>query len=332
MFQSATLKLTAWYVGIIMIISVCFSLAIFQISRNEVDNRLSRYQGIVEHQFPSFTDQDSLRFDESARASLSLALRLVYLNIGVLLAASVASYFLARRTLKPVEEAHETEVRFVSDASHELRTPLAIMKSELELALRDSSITKSELKEILVSNLEEVNNLSALSETLLMMAKLDQDVTTSPADAAELAHQAIERMKQPDGRITIHSSGKATVVANKDLLREAIVILLDNAIKYSPARSTVRVRVGARKSEVIIVVENDGDGIAESDLDHIFDRFYRADRSRTSHESSKGLGLGLSLAKQIIDLHNGHITATSGVNQTTTFSISLPKANPIKKL
>lgn len=325
MFRSATLKLTAWYVGIIMLISLGFSLAIFQISRSEVDSRLSRYQVLIHDQFPYFSDENNLRDDESARASLSLAIRLIYLNIGVLIIGTAASYILARRTLKPVEKAHEAEARFVSDASHELRTPLAIMKSELEMTLRDKNATKAELREILASNLEEVNNLTNMSETLLKMAKLEQKIPMSSVDIAALTSDVISRLKQPAKRISFHPTKAIKLTANSDLLQEVIMILIDNALKYSPASSTVVVQLKSSREAINLSVENQGKGINEHDLDHIFDRFYRADRSRTAHDDHKGLGLGLSLAKQIVELHNGYITVSSGHNQPTTFTISLPK-------
>lgn len=325
MFRSATLKLTAWYAGILMLISLGFSLIIFQISSSEIDNRLTRFQGLIQSSLTNPLDEERWRLNEALNGSWSLAIQLIYLNIGVLVIGTTASYFLARRTLKPVEEAHEAEMRFVSDASHELRTPLAIMKSEIEMTLRDPNSTKQELREILQSNLEEVNNLSAMSETLLKMAKLDSDVPMKPIRIKPLVIDVCQRFKQPTTRLQLINTDGALVNANRQLLAEALVIIIDNALKYSPETSTVKVSTKLTANEIAISVENEGEGIKPEDLEHVFDRFYRADPSRTTHQNKKGFGLGLSLAKQISMLHGGYITASSAPKENTIFTIFLPR-------
>jgi two-component system sensor histidine kinase CiaH len=348
MFQSATIKLTAWYAGILMLISILFSIAIYQISLAEVNARITRFQDLVQTQTGqatvnsdgSLTIQSQLdpngqfRQEENHEASIALLIRLAYINLVVLAVGSLASYLLARRTLRPVEEAHIAQTRFVSDTSHELRTPLAVMKSELEVSLRDPALTKKELRDVLKSNLEEVDNLARMSETLLAMSRMDtKKLPKQVLDLRLVVKEAMSRFKQPSSRLTL--SGKpAYVIGNQPSLTELFMILIDNALKYSPAKSQVLITVGAKGTNAEVSITNDGDGIDAKALDHIFDRFYRADSSRTNSDQ-KGFGLGLAIAKQIADMHGAEITASSAPKEPTTFTyrqskISRPK-NPLLK-
>jgi signal transduction histidine kinase len=186
MFQSATLKLTAWYLTILMVISITFSIVIYQLNYREVSFRLESLQHSLIDGFNipaplnsyfsrDFNGLDSMLLQESSKASSQMILSLFYINVAVLVAGGLGAYFLARRTLRPLEEAHEAQSRFTSDASHELRTPLAAMKTELEVNLRDPNLQIDEARELLNSNLEEVNNLIELSEMLLKLSRLDHD-------------------------------------------------------------------------------------------------------------------------------------------------------------
>ncbi len=164
MFHSATLKLTGWYLLILVAVSLIFSFIIYGVASSEVDNRLENLQERIERDatatLPSGYDFGSLRNVQAHQAEFNLFTSLLYINILFLVVGATASYFMARRTLAPIEESHEAQSRFTSDASHELRTPLAVMRTELEVALRDSKLSKQEMKELLTSNLEEVTKLS----------------------------------------------------------------------------------------------------------------------------------------------------------------------------
>lgn len=309
-----------------MTISILFSVAIYQISVTEVGSRLERLQGFIQNRALEYErppiDSLSFRTAEQAEASSHLIQRLVLINIAVLAIGLGGGYFLARRTLRPVEEAHDTQVRFVSDTSHELRTPLAVMKSEIEVTLRDKNTTNAELKETLRSNLEEVNNLAKLAETLLAIARGDHEkLQKAPIYLDNVVRAAAGRFKQPDTRLHINHSTKTKVFAHEASLVELVCILIDNALRYSPSDSTVHIAVFEKSGKAHIQVSNEGEGIDEQAMDHIFDRFYRGDLSRSS-SNEKGFGLGLALAKQISDLHGGEITATSAPKQTTTFTYS----------
>lgn len=334
MFHSATLKLTGWYLLILMTISIIFSVVIFNIASNELSNRLDQLQLRFERntfvvpydggisRSPSYTE---FRNDEKAHAQASLFVSLFYVNLLILVGGGAGSYILARRTLRDLESAHDAQSRFTSDASHELRTPLAAMKSEIEVILRDKNISKQELRAALASNLEEVDKLTNLSQMLLHLARSEHsDLDKTGVDLASTVADVVHRYDRAGTRVQVKAGDKLPLVeANPSSIEELITILIDNALKYSPADSLVSVRLARRSGKVAFEVTNTGPGIKADDLPHIFDRFYRADSSRTGGQKS-GFGLGLALAKKIVEIHNGELTASSAPGHATTFIVLLP--------
>lgn len=322
MFRSATQKLTVWYASIIVVISLLFSVVIYSIASSEVGTRIESIQK------PLYFD-DRVRFEIIRNAQVreaegNLVASLIFTNLCIWVAGAVGSYYLAKRTLRPIQVAHEAQSRFTSDASHELRTPLASMKTELEVALRDPKLTKDEMRELLESNLEEVDKLTSLSQTLLQLSRLDHEHIARERVALDSTTKAIiDRFNKVENRIHLTKSGRLYVKANQSNVEQLLTILIDNALKYSPEKSTVTIAVIKRKHMAGFAVTNKGDGIPADKLPHIFDRFYRADTSRTSGSRS-GFGLGLSLAKKIVELHGGELTVTSAIDQETTFRVLLP--------
>lgn len=327
MFQSATFKLTTWYAAIIIVISLLFSILIYILASSAITTQLDAYLEDAT-KYPYVINQAPLEYLHDLqirRAEGTLVGSLAITNLVIWLAGGIGSYYLAKRTLRPIEEAHEAQSRFTSDASHELRTPLASMKVELEVALRDKNLPKEEMRELLQSNLEEVNKLTKLSQTLLQLSQLDHsNITKESVVLADAAKAVINRFNA-DTRINFSASSKIpNVFANELNVEELLTILIDNALKYSPPKSKVYIRLIKQKSMAGFEVRNEGDGIAPDVLPHIFDRFYRADQSRTN-SSKKGYGLGLSLAKKIVELHSGELTVTSAPGQETIFRVLLPK-------
>jgi signal transduction histidine kinase len=269
--------------------------------------------------------QEAFRISETDEAAHKIILGLIYANLLVLVGGGVGSFLMARRALKPIEEAHEAQSRFTSDASHELRTPLAAMKAEIEVTLRDTASSKSELREVLSSNLEEIEKLSRLAEMLLNLSRLDHDkLERTAVNIPALTKEVIRMYNQPSSRITVSSPKSIpAVVGNKSAIHELLSILIDNALKYSPADSLIAVTISKHSKSVRFEITNTGPGIAAAKLPHIFDRFYRGDTSRT-HSASKGYGLGLSLAKKIVELHDGELSVTSTPNAATIFTVLLP--------
>lgn len=327
-FNSATLRLTAWYILILFCISLLFSIMVYQISIGEIERRLTRYQDqswtlIQPSPRISMSIPDRIRSAEIADSKRAVISMLVYINILVLGLGGSISYLFARRTLRPIEEAHEAQSRFVSDASHELRTPLTTMTTELEVALQDPSLKKEEMRSILASNLEEVQHLNKLSNTLLALSTGNRtSLPQEPFNIVSSVENVTKRFNEPLSRITIHTPKKTPqVIGNQASIEELLAILIENALKYSPSDSTITVIVSGQSHKLLLRVINSGQGISEEHLPHIFDRFYRADGARTGNN---GYGLGLALARQISDIHGANLTAASTPNVSTEFSFSLP--------
>ena len=322
MFRSATFKLTSWYLAIIIAVSLLFSVVIYVIASNELMARIDDWQATPYYR----TNKSSflvLREQQIHQAEANLIVSLTFANITIWTIGGFGSYYLARKTLRPIEEAHEAQSRFTSDASHELRTPLASMKTEIEVALRDSNLSKTEMRELLSSNLEEVNKLTKLSHTLLQLSRLDHaNIKRQKVSLFATMQNVIGRFDRKRGRVKIQGSGLFYVLANQASLEELLTILLDNALKYSPSDSPVDIAFISKKQMSGFEIRNSGDGIPMEALPHIFERFYRVDSSR-SHTNKHGYGLGLSLAKKIVELHNGELSVTSGLGADTTFRVLL---------
>lgn len=331
MFRSATFKLTVWYLGIIMLICLGFSLALYQVTTGELNRGLHHESDRISRQYPIFQNDPALRpdlnFDSSARRILW---RLVGFNAVVLVGAGFASYWLARRTLEPIQEAHEQQKRFTADVSHELRTPLTALRMESEVALLNKKNDEAALRETIASNLEEVTKIEVLINSLLRLTRLESDVLQqqfTPLRISKLVEEALDHVQPLAGakNITIDTSSvtDATVNGDHDSLVQLLVILLDNAIKYSPRDSTITINAKPEGDHVSISVADKGIGIKKEALDHVFDRFYRADTSRAKVHT-EGYGLGLSIAQMITDLHHGTITLRSRAGHGTTATVTLP--------
>jgi heavy metal sensor kinase len=218
--------------------------------------------------------------------------------------------------------------RFTSDASHELRTPLTCMRSEVEVALQDSR-TPEEYREVLGSILEEVDRLTRLSDSLLTLAKLDAghiSLNLEPVDIAALLAEAADRIRvQAEAKgITLdvrNASVNCKVQGDARLLEQVLLNLLDNAIKYGG--QVIDARARATGGEVRVTIRDSGSGIPAEHLDHLFERFYRVDKSRSRELG--GAGLGLSLARHFVELHGGRIEVRSEKEKGTTFEVIVPE-------
>ncbi|MCL5795586.1 MAG: HAMP domain-containing histidine kinase [Patescibacteria group bacterium] len=320
-----------------MLISTIFSVAIYNISFNEIDRGLSRQtitiRGLPLNDFfnQGLQNLENMRADQLRESKSHLITNLVYFNILILILSSVTSYFWARKTMKPIEEAMLAQNPFTADASHELRTPLTAMKSEIEVNLRDKKLNLNTAKKLLASNLEEISKLESLSNALLKLARYEERPKTqfSKISLSDVVAEAYEKLE----KIATHKSIKFKnnlqniyVIGDRESLVELFIIFIDNAIKYSPKSAIVNIDIVKEGSWVIIKIKDRGIGIKSSDLPYIFNRFYRADSSR-SKEKIQGYGLGLSIAKQIVDLHNGTIGVFSKPGKGTEFRIKIPIKN-----
>jgi signal transduction histidine kinase len=332
MFTSATLKLTSWYLIILIVISVLFSFIIFELSTSEISSRLERLQIRVEGSdrtvtLPGPLTLTDIRVDQTEEAKASIFIGLLYMNLAVIGIGGVGSFILARATLRPIEEAHEAQSRFTSDASHELRTPLAVMKSEIQVALRDTDMSDTDYRALLESNLEEVDKLTQLSQSLLELSRLEYGTIEryDKVDVIRLIRDAAKRLGVL-GRLKFDTPDHPALIdANQPTLSELFMILIDNAAKYSTPDSPIAIKITSNGRYCRVTITNDGPGIAKSDLQQVFERFYRGETSRSKHDKADGYGLGLSLAKKIVTLHEGAISAASAPGKTTSFSVQLPQ-------
>ena len=223
----------------------------------------------------------------------------------------------------------EEQKRFIGDASHELRTPLTALKSMLEVSLRDKKITLPEAKSIISDSLEETDKLTSLSNSLLELARLNGDTKKLVREKLLVKDLVADSFKQITLRaqaknISITSRTNSTqVFGNREKLVETLIILLDNALKYSPSGSQINISAQTIKNTALIKVSDHGAGISSSDLPHIFERFYRADIAR-SKNNKDGFGLGLSIAQKIIEEHKGKIEVKSKLGQGSEFKVTLP--------
>lgn len=312
-----------------MAISFIFSIAIYTRIDTEF-NRFERVQtrfeeDIEQRLLPSLPSNITFtRMNPQAirEARIRLLIALGGINLAILIIAGGAAYFLAGRTLKPISEMVDEQNRFITDASHEMRTPLTSLRSEIEVALRDKKITGERAKQILKSNLEEVINLQTLSNYLLELSQKGkpQDIYKTKIFVGEAIEQALKRLNGSIAKKKIKIDKKisnAQIQGISDRIVELFVILIDNAVKYSPTGSTIQILSKRTDGKAIIEIKDNGMGISEEDLPHIFDRFYRAGKSR-SKEKIAGYGLGLSIAKDIVEQHNGTINIKSQTNKGTT--------------
>jgi two-component system sensor histidine kinase CiaH len=330
MFRSALFKLTAAYLAIVMSICVVFSIVLYNVAVHELHtgfyNQYTRWFNAYE-QFG--LRQPGTPATELALRTHHILIQIIDFNVLVLVITALACYMLARRTLRPIEAAHEQQKRFTADVSHELRTPLTALKMETEVTLLDPKAPAKELRGTLKSNLEEVERMEILINNLLLLSTMEAGKLRSEfarIDTQEVVQNAIDTVKSfadsKDMTITPKLHG-ASVFGDKASLTQLFVILLENAIKYSPGGSSVTVGILKGKGRVVIDVQDKGFGISANALPHIFDRFYREDSARTT-EKTQGFGLGLSLAKLIADLHGGEIILTSTEGSGTNAAVILP--------
>jgi two-component system OmpR family sensor kinase len=235
--------------------------------------------------------------------------------------------------LARIEQGMEAQRRFTSDASHELRSPLSRLRTELELALRRPRDTASYV-ETLHSSLEEVESLTLLVEELLVLARLDAGQERGAVETVSLnvlAEEAVRRL-EPMARerrlqLLLESAPPVDAIVARGAASLALANLLDNALKFSPPDTTVRVslHVDAQAGEAVLRVSDHGPGIHGEDLPHLFERFYRGATAR-SDEKTPGLGLGLALSQAVVHAHGGRIEAANEAGGGARFDMRLPLA------
>lgn len=321
------------YLVIIMVISVFFSAIVYTLTTRELDRgfrrqNMSLIEPLNESPMPDFRRQlASGRADLLDDAESRVLGNLLLINLLVLIVGGGLSYLFAKQSLEPIERAHKSLEQFTADASHELRTPIAAMKSEIEVALLQKKLSAKEAKMVLESNLEELNTLTELTDGLLQLARLEnEEASLAQIDVRSVIQQAVKRVSPLADQRKISlvvDGGAVNARAHRSSLVEVFTIVLDNAVKYGDTKSEVRVTPYVRRDTIEIHIVNKGSTISTKDIDNIFNRFYRADSSR-NRSRTKGYGLGLSIAKDLMERQGGTIGISSG-GRVTTATITLQR-------
>jgi len=336
MFKSAKIKLTSWYLLVIMTVSLSFSTVVYTgvsaITKRALDNqriRLERRIRDMEMLRPVprvalFVDEDALT--EVRERTLGI---LTVINAVILIVAGGLGYFLAGRTLKPIESMLNKQRRFISDAAHELKTPITAIKTDLEVTLRDKNPTLEKHTESIQNAIEETDKLNVFVNNLLQKSRYDLENSNTVFevfDIVEVTNSVIKTLEPlaKEKKVLLTTDTKSiSVKADRNEITELFMNLLDNAIKYSNTNGNVYFTVIEKGNGIEIIVKDTGVGIPSEEIDHIFEPFYKVDKARTSGNVT-GYGLGLAIVKDIIESYKGNISVNSKVGEGTTMSIYLP--------
>jgi len=261
----------------------------------------------------------------------------LYLVVGGglgLVLSFAGAWFLADRSMVPIERAFRRQQEFVADASHELRTPLTILRSTMDLLHQELGPAGGDSRALVDEARVEIDRLQRLTADLLTLARSDRGqlvLALAPLNARVMAAEAVRRLaplaQERGVEVRVESPEPApTVEADPDRLRQVLLILLDNALKHTPAGGRVTVAVRPEGRHVAVEVADTGSGIAPEHLPRLFERFYRADAARTRAEG--GSGLGLAIAKALVDAHGGELALASAPGQGTRVTVRLPAEAP----
>lgn len=234
----------------------------------------------------------------------------------------------ANKAIQPVEEAFYKQKQFIADASHELKTPLTVINTNVDVLLSNKDENAEHQSKWLYYIKSEVERMSKLINDLLYLAKLDdsRDVIYSAFDLSKAVEDVILTMEalifENNIELSYDVESGIMIEGNKEQMEQVVMILLDNAVKYSGSKGKVNLSLRKNNNNAVLSVANTGEAIPSECMERIFDRFYRGDKSRA--RNSGGYGLGLSIAKAIVDQHEGKIYVKSGANEYTTFFVELP--------
>ncbi len=315
LFVWARIKLSALYLLIVAVIFIIYSVAIYtNVSDRAWDNP------------PTIRNLgEQTIYDQAVDGTRSL----IFLVDGVVFVISAGlSYLLAGYTLRPIKEALTAQTAFSADASHELRTPLAVMRTGIEVLLRRKEPLSKEAQKVLRSNLEEIQSMSRMAEQLLALSRGQEPAERSfeivemgivvGAIIEKFSHIASEKSI----KLTTGTLERVRVRGDVWELERMLQNIIANAIAYTQKGGSVDVSLFNENNMALISVVDTGIGIAEKDIPHLFERFYKADSARMDRGS--GSGLGLSIVKQIVDSYKGTITIESTVGNGTKVLVKIP--------
>ncbi len=335
MINNVKLKLTLWYLLIIMGITISFSGFVYVNVRTSTQRAISNQKNRIVKQLeddrvqPMIMERISMLGEKTlAEISQKTFILLVVVDILIFVSSGILSYILAGITLNPIEEMLKRQKRFVSDAAHELKTPLTTIKTDIEVTLRDKKLSLEEAKLCLQETNREIDKLSDLAHKLLLKSKAQNGYTKEHLERVsidKIVEEVCYKLTNTAKKNNMHikkSLKSVYIMADRLSLTELFNNLLENAIKYGNNKD-IEVQVYAHNNEAIIKIIDQGKGIQESELPYIFEPFYRGDKARTDG-NQKGYGLGLAISKETVDKLNGSITVDSSVNTGSTFTIKIP--------
>ncbi len=247
-----------------------------------------------------------------------------------LIAILIASYILSRKTLKPIIESWKRQNRFIQDASHELRTPLSIIKVKQENLLENPESKIIDNAEDISITLEETNRLTKLIKDLMELAKSDTDQLKLNKEEIDfdkeiktLAGMYQDVAKTEKKTLNVDLKYNEKIYADNNKLKQLLVILMDNSIKYTKEGNDINIKTYKKDNKFVLEVEDTGIGISKEAIDHVFERFYREEKSRNRQKG--GMGLGLSIAYNIVMAHRGTIKFEKNRDIGTKVIVTLPK-------
>jgi two-component system, OmpR family, sensor histidine kinase CiaH len=325
-FRSARIKLTLLYLAIIVAIVALLSSTLYEFHSHDLE-RIDRGRAVPELRSDGPSPGETPSIGEYLE---SLGRSIIFADIITIIAAGGLSWLLATRTLRPLRHAVEAEQRFYANAAHDLRTPLAVMRSEAEVSLRSGAV-RGHARKVIESSLEEVARMSTMVEQMLDLARSGVSgaarvPSMERVDLAEMARALsakLARRAQSVGvRLATRASASAPVSGNAFALERAVYNVLENALAYTPAGGSITVDVRKAGAQVILAVADTGIGIDRDDLPRITEPFFRGDLARGAH--SGGAGLGLTIARTIVEEHRGSLAAESSPGAGTTITFRFP--------
>ncbi len=268
---------------------------------------------------------------DSEKMIMDNYLRIFMVGIGITIMLSlIASYIISKRALQPIVENWKKQIEFVQNASHELRTPLTIIQTKQELLLQEPNKKIIDQSENIMLTLNEAKRLSKMTKDLMLLARADSEqmgLVKEEVDLDErikklvIPYQELANMEEKKLELDLNYQEKILIDINK--IHQVMIILLDNAIKYTKPNDTITIHTKRKEGKCIIEVSDTGIGISEEGLKHAFERFYREDKARS--RKTGGTGLGLSIAQYLVALHKGSIKITHNEPKGTSVMIKLPK-------
>lgn len=249
--------------------------------------------------------------------------RSLMISAGGLLAVFLLMLLLSARIVRPIARSYEKQKRFISDAGHEIKTPLTIIDADTEILEMDYGDN-----EWLLDIRQQIARLTELTNDLVFLSRMEEQEKVTMIDfplsdvvnETALSFQALALTK--DKSLETNVESMISMIGNEKQLRQLVSILLDNAMKYSDLHGRIRLELKKQPRSIRLMVENTTDGIQKETLDNMFERFYRGDPSHNS--ATKGYGIGLSIARAVVEAHRGRISATSKDGRTMTITATFP--------